>query len=147
MGLAECNAKAIIGVIDNNRGDTMSEKVLGPGGCFLKVRDPAALAAWYRDALGVNFSDYSGMFFAQFPFRTEDPGELVWTLFPESADHFPGPVMMNFRVRDLDAMLAQLRAQGAAVEDRVDDSEFGRFGWVKDPEGHRVELWQPPPAT
>jgi predicted enzyme related to lactoylglutathione lyase len=122
----------------------MSEKVLGLGGCFLKARDPAVLAAWYRDALGVEMAHYGSMFMAQFPFKTEDPGELVWSLFPQTSDHFPGPTMLNFRVADLDAMLAQLRAFGAAVEDKVDDSEFGRFGWVADPEGNRVELWQPP---
>jgi predicted enzyme related to lactoylglutathione lyase len=125
----------------------MSEKILGLGGCFLKARDPVALAAWYRDALGVTLADYGGMFMAQFPFQSGDPGQLVWSLFPATSDYFPGPVMMNFRVRDLDAMLAQLRAFGAAVEARVEDSEFGRFGWVTDPEGHRVELWQPVPET
>jgi predicted enzyme related to lactoylglutathione lyase len=87
------------------------------------------------------------MFVAQFPFRTKDPGQMVWSLFSQASDYFPGPAMINFRVRDLDAMLAQLRALGAAVEARVEDSEFGRFGWVTDPEGHRVELWQPPAGT
>src|ERR1700712_991042 len=124
----------------------MSEKVLGLGGCFLKAKDPVALAAWYREALGVSLADYGGMCVAQFPFRTEDPGEMVWSLFPEASDYFPGKVMVNFRVANLDAMLAQLRALGAAVDAKVDDTEFGRFGWVTDPEGHRVELWQPPPA-
>lgn len=122
----------------------MSETVLGLGGFFLKARDPAALAAWYRDALGVQLADYGAMFVAQFPFRSGDPGELVFSLFPQASDYFPGPTMLNFRVRNLDAMLAQLRQLGAAVEEQVQDSEFGRFGWVTDPEGHRVELWQPP---
>lgn len=125
----------------------MSEKVLGLGGCFVKARDPVALAAWYRHALGVTVADYGGMFVAEFPFRTEDPGQLVLSVFPANSDYFPGSVMLNFRVRDLDAMLAQLRALGALVEDKVDDSSFGRFAWVADPEGHRVELWQPPPAA
>ena len=122
----------------------MSEKVLGLGGCFLKARDTKALATWYRDALGVSLEDFGGMFVAQFPFRTGDPGQMVWSLFPEASDYFPGATMLNFRVSDLDAMLAQLRAFGAAVEARVEDSDFGRFGWVTDPEGNRVELWQPP---
>jgi predicted enzyme related to lactoylglutathione lyase len=125
----------------------MSEKVLGLGGCFLKAKDPAALAAWYRDALGVNLAHFGGMFVAQFPFRSEDSGELVWSLFPATSDYFPGLVMVNFRVRDLDAMLTQLRAMGAAVDAKVEESEFGRFGWVTDPEGHKVELWQPPPQS
>ena len=121
----------------------MSEKVLGLGGCFLKVRDPVTLGAWYRDALGVDLANYGGMLMAQLPVQGGDP-ELVWSLFSETSDHFPGPVMINFRVRDLDAMLAHLRAFGATVDTKVDESEFGRFGWVTDPEGHRVELWQSP---
>ncbi len=127
--------------------DEMNEKVLGLGGCFLKARDPVKLAAWYRDALGVSLDEFGGMFVAQFPFVAGDPGQLVWSLFPEASDYFPGAVMVNFRVRDLDAMLAQLRAFGATVDASVQDSEFGRFGWVTDPEGHRVELWQPPPGN
>ena len=120
----------------------MSEKVLGLGGCFRKVRDPAALAVWYRDALGVNLNNFGGpTFMAMFPFKSEDPGKLVWSLFPESSEYFPGPTMFNFRVSNLDAMLAQLRAFGAKVDDKVEESEFGRFGWVTDPEGQRVELW------
>ena len=127
--------------------DEMNEKVLGLGGCFLKARDPVALAAWYREALGVSLQEFGDMFVVQFPFRTGDPGQLIWSLFPEASGYFPGAAMVNFRVRDLDAMLAQLRVFGAAVEGRVEESEFGRFGWVTDPEGHRVELWQPPTGT
>jgi len=123
----------------------MSEKVLGLGGCFHKVKDPAALAAWYRDALGLELKNFGGpTFMAMYPLKTEDPGKLVWTLFPESSNYFPGPVMFNFRVRDLEAMLAQLRAFGANVDSKVEASDFGKFGWVTDPEGNRVELWEPP---
>ena len=107
----------------------------------------AALAAWYRDRLGVPLEEWGG---AVFRWRDHDPAGdayTVWTPFSADTDYFaPGEqtFMVNFRVRDLDAMLAQLRAAGCRVEDKVEDSEFGRFGWVIDPEGNKIELWEPP---
>ena len=122
----------------------MAEKVAGIGGVFLKARDPATLAAWYRDALGVEIAEYDGQFMTQFAPQTAGASGTVWSIFPQTATHFPGTVMLNYLVTDLDAMLAQLRALGADVDGKVDESEYGRFGWVTDPEGNRVELWQPP---
>jgi predicted enzyme related to lactoylglutathione lyase len=115
------------------------ERVLGIGGLFLRAADPAALGAWYRDCLGLD-ADAHGLW------HPED-GPTVFATFPADADHFGSreqATMLNFRVRDLDAMLAQLRASGADVADETQDMEgVGRFGWVTDPEGNRVELWQP----
>jgi predicted enzyme related to lactoylglutathione lyase len=121
----------------------MTETVLGLGGVFLKAEDPARLAAWYAEALGVATQDYGGTFGTRFPLAAGTDGYAVWSIFPQSATYFPGTTMVNFRVRDLDAILAQLRAHGAEVDERVEDSEYGRFGWVTDPEGNRIELWQP----
>lgn len=125
----------------------MSEAVTGVGGVFLKARDPAALARWYGEHLGLPVDpSWSG---AVLRWR-DDPSQgasTVWSLFAEDSTYFGAPsqrAMVNFRVRDLDAMLAQLRAAGATVDERVESSEFGRFGWFSDPEGNRVELWQPP---
>lgn len=84
------------------------------------------------------------MFGATLKFREGEPGYQVWSLFPEKSDYFARPVMVNFRVADLKAMLAQLRKAGVHVDDRTDESEYGKFGWFTDPEGNRVELWQPP---
>jgi uncharacterized glyoxalase superfamily protein PhnB len=87
---------------------------------------------------------------ARFVWREHDPrgdASTVWSVFPIDTKYFApseAPFMVNFRVDDLDAMLAQLRASGAAVADRIEDSEYGRFGWVTDPEGNKIELWQPP---
>ncbi len=127
------------------------QQVKGIGGVFLKARDKATLAAWYRDCLGVPVDMAWGG--AVFPWAPNDPrgdAVTVWSLFAADSDYF-GPAanryMLNFRVDDLDAMLAQLRGMGCAVEDRVEASEFGRFGWVVDPEGNKVELWQPPIAA
>lgn len=120
---------------------------MGIGGIFFKARDKAALAAWYRDHLGVPVESWGG---AAFNWRDHDPHQdatTVWSVFAADTTYFQpseASFMVNFRVRDLDAMLAQLRAAECDVADRIEDSEFGRFGWVMDPEGNRVELWQPP---
>ena len=119
------------------------ESVLGIGGIFLKARDPKALATWYRQNLGVPVEP--GQSYGSF--TSAAPGEMaVWSTFPADTPYFgsgSAPFMINYRVRNLDAMLAQLRAAGATVEDRVEEFEYGRFGWATDPEGNRFELWQP----
>ena len=114
------------------------ERVLGIGGYFMRADDPARLAAWYRDSLGMDLHE-NGVW-------QQEPGVTVFATFESDTDYFGAPtqqIMLNFRVRDLDAMLAQLRAMGADVAEQTQDLEgVGRFGWVTDPEGTRVELWQ-----
>jgi predicted enzyme related to lactoylglutathione lyase len=115
------------------------ERVLGIGGYFMRTTDPVALGAWYRDCLGLD-ADENGLW-------SPEPGPTVFATFESETDYFGSPAqqaMINFRVRDLDAMLAQLRAKGADVAEETQDMEgVGRFGWVTDPEGNRIELWQP----
>ena len=119
------------------------EKVQGIGGVFLKARDPKGLADWYREHLGipVESGQTHGMMISS------GTGEMtVWSTFPPDTTYFgPGPAtfMVNYRVKNLDAMLAQLRAAGAKVEEKVEDYDYGRFGWASDPEGNRFELWEP----
>jgi len=119
------------------------ERVLGIGGVFFKARDPKALAAWYRENLGILVEP--GQTYCSL--TSGGAGEqTVWATFPADTEYFgPGPatLMIDYRVRDLDAMLAQLRAAGAQVEERVEEYDYGRFGWAADPEGNRFELWQP----
>jgi predicted enzyme related to lactoylglutathione lyase len=123
------------------------EQVLGVGGVFLQCEDREAVARWYRDHLGLPVDE--AWWGAALPLTTDrDPGGscVVWGTFADNA-YFGGGTqrfMLNFRVADLDAMLTQLRDGGCDVLDKVEDNEFGRFGWVTDPEGNRVELWQPP---
>lgn len=120
------------------------ERVRGIGGVFFKAKDPKALGAWYQQHLGVNLSEWGG---ATFRWKDDDhDGNAVtaWNVFDAGSDYFPKPFMVNFRVKSLERMLAQLRAAGAQVDDKVDQGEFGNFGWVTDPEGNRVELWEPP---
>jgi predicted enzyme related to lactoylglutathione lyase len=115
------------------------ERVLGIGGHFMRAADPAALSAWYRDHLGLDV-DENGVW-------RQEPGPTVFATFDSETGYFGSrsqQTMLNFRVRDLDAMLAQLRAAGADVAEETQDAEgIGRFGWVTDPEGNRIELWQP----
>ncbi|KRE88639.1 glyoxalase [Frateuria sp. Soil773] len=119
-------------------------RVTGLGGIFFKARDPAALGAWYAKHLGLDVDDWGGARFAEDASRA---GYTLWSPFAADTGYFAPstqPYMVNFRVDDLDALLAQLRADGVAVDERVEESEFGRFGWIMDPEGTRIELWQPP---
>jgi predicted enzyme related to lactoylglutathione lyase len=115
------------------------ERVLGIGGYFLRASDPAALTGWYRDCLGLD-ADANGLW-------RQEAGPTVFATFESETDYFGSraqQTMLNFRVRDLDAMLAQMRSQGADVAEETQDMEgVGRFGWVTDPAGNRIELWQP----
>ena len=115
------------------------ERVQGIGGVFFRAQDPDALRAWYAEHLGLDLQDWGGAVF--------EGNQTVWSIFAGDTDYF-GPSgrqsMVNYSVRDLDAMLEQLRAAGVAVEPKIDESELGRFGWATDPEGNRFELWQPP---
>jgi predicted enzyme related to lactoylglutathione lyase len=113
--------------------------VIGIGGYFIRAADPAALGTWYRDCLGLD-TDENGLW-------SQEAGPTVFATFEPGTDYFGSrtqQTMLNFRVRNLDAMLAQLRAKGADVAEEAQDMEgVGLFGWVTDPEGNRVELWQP----
>lgn len=115
------------------------ERVLGIGGYFLRAKDPVALAAWYRDCLGLDADEHDAW--------RQQAGLTVFATFEAETPYFGSEAqqtMVNFRVRDLAAMLAQLRSNGAIVADETQDMEgVGRFGWVTDPEGNRIELWQP----
>ena len=128
----------------------MTARVTGIGGIFFKARDPEGLRAWYRDHLGLELTDWGGAVFEPtMASPAGRPSTLVWSVFPADTQYFApstAAFMINYRVDDLDQVLAALRAEGCWVDERVDSSELGRFGWVADPEGNRVELWEPPRA-
>jgi predicted enzyme related to lactoylglutathione lyase len=119
------------------------ERILGIGGVFFKARDPRALDDWYHQHLGVPVDP--GQTYGAFASAVAGE-QAVWSTFPLDTIYFgsgPAPFMVNYRVRNLDAMLAQLRAAGAQVDEKVEDYDYGRFGWATDPEGNRFELWEP----
>ncbi len=123
------------------------QRVRGIGGIFFKARDPKALSQWYQANLGIEVSEWGGAVFKWSEHDANGTAQTVWNPFKADTTYFaPGTAsfMINYRVDDLDAMLAQLRAAGAQVDEKVEESEFGKFGWVVDPEGNKVELWQPP---
>ena len=126
------------------------ERVTGIGGVFFRAPDPQRTQRWYVEHLGLP-NPMGGDPTVVFTWREREDadrvGSTVWSPFPAETDYF-GPRgkswMLNFRVRDLDAMLAQLRAAGVEVDERIEELPEGRFGWFVDPDGNRVELWQPP---
>lgn len=119
-------------------------RITGIGGIFIKARDPEALKAWYATHLGLGIETWGGMAFA----NADDPtGQTIWSVFNADSKYFDpstAPFMVNYRVDDLDGLLAKLRAEGCQVDEKTDKSEYGYFGWVMDIEGNRIELWQPP---
>jgi predicted enzyme related to lactoylglutathione lyase len=115
------------------------ERVLGIGGYFVRAADPDTLRAWYQDCLGLDIDEH-GLW-------QQEAGPTVFAPFDAETDYFGSraqQTMINFRVRDIDAMLAQLRTKRADVAAETQDMDgVGRFAWVTDPEGNRIELWQP----
>ena len=118
--------------------------VTGIGGVFFRSEDPEALRDWYAEHLGVPV-DAGGYVV----FRWPGDGTTTWAPFPADTGYFGDgstTFMINYRVDGLDAMLARLREAGVRVDDEVAEHEYGRFGWAYDPEGNRIELWQPAPG-
>ena len=123
-------------------------KVTGIGGVFFKAKDPEALAQWYADHLGLTREEWGGVIFHWAADQEVQPaqGATVWHLADETGDWFApstSQVMINYRVDDLSELLAQLNAAGIETLKGPDDEFNGRFAWVMDPEGNKVELWEP----
>jgi len=127
----------------------MKRRVTGIGGVFFKAKDPGKLGEWYRDHLGIPVEGWGG---CAFPWRHDDnprkQGQTIWSPFPADTAYFKPsrkPFMVNFRVDDLHGVLKALRKEGVSVDKQVEESEYGKFGWIMDPDGNRIELWEPPP--
>lgn len=124
------------------------KRVTGIGGIFFKSKDAPSLQAWYQRHLGIDVQVWGGTAFSW----ADDEGKpiagtTVWSISGEGSEQFsPGTssFMINYRVDDLHALIAALKDEGCNVLEKIDESEFGKFGWVIDPEGNKVELWQPP---
>ena len=119
-------------------------RITGVGGIFLKSKDPKALAAWYRDVLGIAVEPWGGAML-----RYDAPGHppmVVWNAFPSTSDYMAPSTrefMINFAVDDLDAFVAKLKAKGVTILKRDDTDPTGKFAWILDPDGTKIELWQP----
>jgi predicted enzyme related to lactoylglutathione lyase len=124
-------------------------RVTGIGGIFFKAEDPTRLNAWYEKHLGLKHEPDGAVIFSwRHAEDTNRSGYTVWSLFPQDTKYFePGrsTFMVNYRVDDLDGVLDALREEGVEIDPRREEHEYGRFAWIMDPEGNRIELWEPSP--
>ena len=122
-------------------------KVTGIGGVFFKSRgDHAALAAWYEKHLGLPLESWGGAILRWTDDKADDGGLTVWHVAEQDSQWFApsdAPFMINYRVDDLGELLAQLRAAGVEIIAGPESHENGKFAWITDPQGHKVELWEP----
>ncbi|MFN2492791.1 MAG: VOC family protein [Pyrinomonadaceae bacterium] len=122
------------------------KRVVGIGGIFFKSKDPEKLRAWYQTHLGLQPDAYGGVVFDCHHQESEKPAQTVWSVFPSDTRYFDpsnAPFMINYRVENLDSLLRQLRSEGIEVDDHIEQYEYGRFGWIMDPDGNKIELWEP----
>lgn len=124
--------------------------VTGLGGVFFKSADPAGLGSWYRDHLGIEIREWGGFAFQWRERRhPDDIGYTVWGPFPDTTRYFSPselPYMINFRVTDLESLLERLRDAGVEIVGELERHPNGSFAWILDPEGRKVELWEPVPS-
>ena len=121
-------------------------RVTGIGGVFLRSNDSKALAKWYAEHLGLHLSDFNGTAFQWSDEIPAGTGMTAWSAFPQDTQYFgegQQAAMINYRVDDLDALLTQLAAAGVWIDPKREDHSYGRFAWIKDCDGNRLELWQP----
>jgi predicted enzyme related to lactoylglutathione lyase len=124
------------------------KRVTGIGGIFFKSDDPEKLYRWYADHLGIQRDETTAVTFHSRD--ADDPTKkdrTIWAIFPKRTEYFgPGnsTFMMNYRVENLDALLETLAKESVEIDPRRENHEYGRFAWIVDPEGHRIELWEPP---
>jgi predicted enzyme related to lactoylglutathione lyase len=119
------------------------KRVIGIGGIFFKAKDTKALAAWYEKHLGI---DFGGKTYSDFQFQEKERGWTAFSLFEQNTQYFDPSAkefMFNLRVENLDEVLKILRAEGVHVFDETETGDYGKFGWILDPEGNKIELWEP----
>jgi predicted enzyme related to lactoylglutathione lyase len=131
-----------------HESETVMKRVTGIGGIFFHSPDPVALRAWYKAHLGIDVQDWGGTAFTWADSEGKPTaGTTIWNVGNATSNHFApstAPFMINYRVADLHGLVKVLRTEGCNVLDKIDDSEYGKFAWVIDPDGNKVELWEPP---
>ena len=138
-----------MGKTEENDHSTRPKRITGIGGVFFKAEDPAKLMAWYQKHLGVK-PESKGSSNSMFQWRERDDEQkvayTVWAIFPHDTKYFDpsrSAFMINYRVQDLDRLLEQLKSEGVTVDEKREEYDYGKFGWITDPEGNRIELWEP----
>jgi catechol 2,3-dioxygenase-like lactoylglutathione lyase family enzyme len=136
----------MICMADNETTDKETGRVIGIGGVFFKSTNTAGLNSWYAENLGMSAG--AGGF--HFMWRDHEHPEVerltVWSVFPNHSTYFDpsnAPFMLNYIVDDLDAILAKLANNGVRIDPKRDDYDYGRFAWIYDPDGNKIELWEP----
>ncbi len=122
-------------------------KVTGLGGIFVKSRNTKDLKTWYGEHLGAPVDDYGATFMFRDHGDPDKAGRTIWSPFKDDTDYFDPSkkeFMINFIVEDLDGLLASLEKAGIKQVKKMEEYEYGRFAWIVDPEGTKIELWEPP---
>jgi catechol 2,3-dioxygenase-like lactoylglutathione lyase family enzyme len=128
------------------KGAVSAGRITGIGGVFFRAKDKKALAEWYRDMLGLPLADWGGAVLRYD--APKHPPAAAWNAFPADTDHFAPSTagfMINYAVDDMGAILTRLRAKGVEILKEEGDDTYGHFAWILDPEGNKVELWEPSP--
>lgn len=128
----------------------MKKRVTGIGGVFFKSRDPEALRGWYQKHLHIESGEYGALFKWRQHDQPEKEGATAWNPFPEDTSYYQPSkkdFMFNYRVEDLEALLALLKDEGVEIVGEIEEYPYGKFGWIMDPEGNKIELWEPPDET
>jgi predicted enzyme related to lactoylglutathione lyase len=125
------------------------KRVTGIGGIFFKAEHPEQLYQWYEKHLGIKREPHGqgAMLRWREDENPERRGVTTWSIFNRQSKYFEpsnAPFMLNYRVDNMDALLEALRAEGIAIDPKREDGEYGRFAWITDPEGNKIELWEPP---
>lgn len=136
--------KSVISDSENNI--SQMKKVTGIGGIFFKCKNPVELSNWYKTHLGFNTNEYGANFEWRQDSTPEKKGSTQWSPFAENTKYFEPSgkdFMINYRVENLDALVQLLTKEGVTIVDEIDDSEYGKFIHIMDPEGNKIELWEP----
>jgi catechol 2,3-dioxygenase-like lactoylglutathione lyase family enzyme len=144
FGLLVIQGAAQAGMVDSKGNDMGAGHITGVGGIFFKSKDPKQLSAWYRDVLGLKVEDWGGAMLSYT--APQHPPAVVWSPFAETTDYMAPSTrefMVNFAVDDLDALLAKLAAKHVTILKRDETDPNGKFAWILDPDGTKIELWQP----
>ncbi len=125
------------------------KRVTGIGGIFLQAENPESLYEWYEKHLGIKREPHGqgAMLHWREDENPERRGGTVWALFEKHSEYFApsrSPFMVNYRVDDLDGLLGALQAEGVEIDPKRENYDYGRFAWITDPEGNKIELWEPP---
>lgn len=122
------------------------KRVTGIGGIFFKTADPQATKDWYRKHLGIDSGDYGMTFKWKECMSDNEEGCTVWSPFPSDTKYFnpsKQPFMINYRVENLEKLLTVLKEEGVTIVGEMEEFEYGKFGWILDLDGNKIELWEP----